>query len=250
MLRERRAAEEEVQRALTQTRKAREEEERRIQEKLLEVSSAVSEERDLRQEAIRQERQRLSDAKEELVSSQRKLDHDITKLSNHATKQFDAEERRFKEVDMTLANLTDKCDTTRADLAEETARRETGLRNLEQRTLETQGLLSAEMKERRDMDADIRKDLAAEAATRDAAIEAQQREREAGDLLVANNAKAMIRDERETREAENAHTAKEFVAVKSLVAEETGRREDERSQQHLVSKSYLRTFLNFMASAR
>jgi len=234
MLRERRTAEEEVQRALTQTRKAREEEERKLQEKILEVSSAVSEERDLRQEAIRQEKQKLVDAKEELVAGQRKLDNETTKLSNHMAKQFDADGRRFKEVDMTLANLTDKCDTTRADLANETARRETDLRNLEQRTLETQGLLSAEMKERRDMDSDLRKDLASEVLARDAAVEAQQREREAGDMQVANSMKAMIRDERETREAECAQSAKEFVAVKTQIAEESGHREDERSQQHLL----------------
>ena len=64
---ERRVAEKEVVRVALVARQAGEKEERRLQGKLLEVASAVSEERDLRQEALRQERQRNIDAKEELT---------------------------------------------------------------------------------------------------------------------------------------------------------------------------------------
>jgi len=233
-VRERRTAEAEVQQALQQSRKAREEEERRISERMLEVSSALSEERDLRQEAIRVEHQKLVDAQDVFTTGQKNVEREVLRLSNNMAKQFDSEARRAKEVDMSVANLTDFGELTRADLANETARRETDLRNLEQRVLETQGLLSAEMKERRDMDADLQKNLDSELVARDAALEGERRARESGDLQGASGWRAAVRDERETREAEAAQIAKEFVGVKTTIAEEAGRREDERSQQHLV----------------
>jgi len=205
-----------------------------MQEKILEIQSAVNEERDLRQEAVRQERQKLMDAKDEWTQEQKNVEREVARFSTQMAKQFDGEARRAKEVDMTLANLTDKTDSTRADLANETLKRETDLRNLEQRTLEVQGLLSAEMKERRDMDADLRKDILAESASREAANDAERRARESGDLQVANTWKAALRDERESREAEGAQIAREFTSVKTQMAEENGQREDERSQQHLV----------------
>jgi len=234
LLRERRAAEEEVQQALQQTRKAREDEERAMQNKVLEISSAVSEERDLRQEAIRQERQRLVDAKDEFHTGQKGVDREVAKLAGHMSKQFDADARRAKDVDVRLADLLDRCDTTRGDLAGEAQRRETEIRNLEQHRLELQGLLANEMKERQDMDADLRKDIAMEVQAREASVDGERLSRESGDLQGASQAKAATRDEREAREAEAAQTSKELVGIKALISEETGRREDERSQQHVV----------------
>jgi len=233
-VRERRSSEEELQRAVQMTRKAREDEDRKVQEKLLTVVSTVNEERDLRQEALRQERQKLTDTQDAFKVAINNAEREVLKLSNQMTKQFDVDSRRVKDVDMTIANLTERCDTNRDDLANLTTKTITETRHLEQRCLEVQGLFQAEMQERRNMDTDLRKSLDSEAALRDAAVDGERRAREAGDLHGINEWKAAVRDERDAREAINAHSASEFTAVKAQIAEETGHREDERSQQHLV----------------
>ena len=64
LVRERRVAEEEIQKALQSARRMREDETRKIQERILEVNGAINEERDMRNEALRQERQKLTDTKD------------------------------------------------------------------------------------------------------------------------------------------------------------------------------------------
>merc|ERR1711959_737764 len=81
LIRERHMAEEEIQRTLQAVRKARDEDERRIADRLLELSGAISEERDLRGEALRCERQKLLDVKEELVREQKALERELSKQS-------------------------------------------------------------------------------------------------------------------------------------------------------------------------
>merc|ERR1719172_278823 len=171
--------EEEVIRAAQVARKAREEEERRLQDKLLEVASAVSEERDLRQEALRQERQKNIDAKEELTREIQGVQKETTKVAKQLEKSMEENARRFKEVDVRLADLRDSTEANRDAIAAEVLKRETECRNLEQKALELQGLLSVEAKERQTMDADLRKYLDAEILARDESVSAERRAREA-----------------------------------------------------------------------
>merc|ERR1719379_620809 len=236
LARERRVAEEEVIRAAQVARKAREEEERRLQEKLLEVASTVSEERDLRQEALRQERQKNIDAKEELTREIQGVQRETTKVAKQLEKSIEENARRFKEVDVRLADLRDNTEANRDAIAAEVLKRETECRNLEQKALELQGLLSVEAKERQAMDADLRKYLDAEILARDESVSAERRARETGDLQLADAWKAAVRDERETREGELADVAKDLLGVNTRLAEENGKREDERSQQHLATE--------------
>ena len=84
------------------------------------------------------------------------------------------------------------------------------------------------------MDAGPRKYLEAEIWARAKSVAAEQRARETGDLQLADAYKAAVRDERETREGELADVAKDLLGVKTRLAEENGKREDERSQQHLA----------------
>merc|ERR1719443_930509 len=112
--------------------------------------------------------------------------------------------------------------------------RETQNRNLEQKTLEIQGLISAEVKERQTMDADLQKYLNAEIAARDESIGAERRLRESGEIQLTEAWKAAVRDERDTREGEAAQVARDLAALKTQLAEENAKREDERSQQHLA----------------
>merc|ERR1719311_747182 len=73
LAKQRRLSGEEGLRVEQQARKAREEEERRVQEKILEVMGAVNQERDLRQESIRQEKQRSLEAREQIVKEAQAL---------------------------------------------------------------------------------------------------------------------------------------------------------------------------------
>merc|ERR1719456_1381579 len=99
LARERRLAEEETSRAQQFARKAREEEERRLQERLLELSSAVAEERDLRNEAMRMERQKAADQAEQLSRDVQGAQRETTKVSKQLEKALEELARRNKEVD-------------------------------------------------------------------------------------------------------------------------------------------------------
>merc|ERR1719379_3225346 len=186
LARERRVAEEEVVRAAQVARKAREEEERRLQDKLLEVASAVNEERDLRQEAVRQERQKNIDAKEELSREIQGVQRETTKVAKQVEKSLEDNARRFKEIDMRLADLRERTESNHDAIAAEALKRETECRNLEQKAIELQGLISVESKERQTMDADLRKYLDAEILARDESVAAERRARETGDLQLAD----------------------------------------------------------------
>merc|ERR1719199_2101023 len=249
IMRERRMCEDEVSRSVNNARKAREEEERRLQEKLLEIVSAVSEERDLREESIRQERQKNIDARAQLQREMEGVQRESTKVAKTLEKAQEDTIRRTKEVDTKLADLLERCEGNRDGLAAEALKRETENRNLEQKALELQGLLSSELKERRSMDADLRKYLDAEIASRDESVASERRARESGDLQLAESWKAAVRDEREAREGEVAQVARELVAIKTQLLEETGKREDERSQQHLTIQK-MRTDLTELQGER
>merc|ERR1712232_819947 len=123
---------------------ARDEDDRRIADRLLELSGAISEERDLRGEALRAERQKMLDVKEELVREQKAIERELSKLSQSLSVTMDEQVRRTKEVDATLGHIADKCDTTRAELAAEVLKRETEVRSLDQRTSEFTSMLASE----------------------------------------------------------------------------------------------------------
>ena len=91
LARERRVAVEKVVRAV-------QEEERRLQDKLLVVACAVSEERDLQQEALRQERQMNINAQEVLTREIQGVQREVTKVAKQVGRSLEDNARRFKEV--------------------------------------------------------------------------------------------------------------------------------------------------------
>jgi hypothetical protein len=150
---------------------------RRIADRLLELSGASSEERDLRGEALGCERQKLLDVKEELVWEQKALQHELSKQSQALSVTMDEQVRRTKEVDSTLGNIADRCDATRAELAAEVLKRETEVRNLDARAIELTNMLAAEAKDRRDMDLNLRRNIEEESNLRETAFAADRRAR-------------------------------------------------------------------------
>merc|ERR1711967_207639 len=136
-----------------------------------------SEERDLRGEAMRCERQKLLDVKEELVREQKALERELSKQSQALSVTMDEQVRRTEEVDSTLGNIADRCDATRAELAAEVLKRETEVRNLDARAIELTNMLAAEAKDRRDMDLNLRRNIEEESNLRETAFAADRRAR-------------------------------------------------------------------------
>merc|ERR1712127_215376 len=195
LIRERHLSEEEIQRTLQAVRKARDEDERRIADRLLELSGAISEERDLRGECLRGERQKLLDVKEELVREQKGLERELAKQSQALSITMDEQVRRAKEVDSTLGNVADKCDTARAELAAEVLKRETEIRNLDLRTGEFTTMLATEAKDRRESDIYLKKNIEEEGNLRETAFAADRRARlEGKSAAVAGNSARSLPD--------------------------------------------------------
>jgi len=232
LARERRAAEDELAKVQQLQRKAREDEERRLQEKLLEVMSAVSEERDQRQEALRQERQRNTDVHEQVLREQKSGQRELAKVAQAVQKSLEDEGRRGKELDSQMSTMTAKVEESRAGLATEAQQRDAEVRVLEQRAIESEAMLRAEIKERRDMCLELKKGLEAEAAVREDAVATEKRAREAADGHVEDHQKSMLREERGSREAAMSQVSQDLLTLKTQIMEEIGRFEDERGNQN------------------
>merc|ERR1712086_326626 len=106
---------------------------------------------------------------------------------------MDEQVRRTKEVDSTLGNIAERCDATRAELAAEVLKRETEVRNLDQRSVEFTNMLAAEAKERRDMDLNLRRNIEEEGNLRETAFAADRRARLEGKSasMAGNSARAL-----------------------------------------------------------
>lgn len=177
LVRERHVAEEELQRALQAIRKAREDEERHIMDRIAEVAVAVSEERDLRQEAIRVERQKLVDVREDISRDQKVGEREQAKLAQSLALSAEDQARRARELDAALNTVTDRCEIMRAELSAEMLKRDTEQRNADHRSLELQSTISLEQKERRELGSSLRRALEEETSLREAALAADRRAR-------------------------------------------------------------------------
>merc|ERR1711967_127710 len=104
-------------------------------------------------------------------------ERELSKQSQALSVTMVEQVRRTKEVDSTLGNIAERCDATRAELAAEVLKRETEVRNLDQRAVEFTNMLAAEAKERRDMDLNLRRNIEEESNLRETAFAADRRAR-------------------------------------------------------------------------
>lgn len=186
-VRERHAAEEDLQRAVQLIRRQAEDDERRMQERLMELSGALASERDTRTEAIKSARQHVLDVKEDLNREQKSLDRDVQKMSQSLVVVVDESARCHQEYEGTLKQLMERFDSANADLVAESTRREAEVKRLDHRTSEIQSLLVTEAKERREMDVHLRRTIEEEAHLREAALAADRRARIEKPLAIAGS---------------------------------------------------------------
>jgi len=234
LLRERRVTQEEVLQMQQVARKTREDEDRRLQERVLELAASICEERDSRQADCQKERQYIMEMRDDLVREHKLLQREFSKTSEQVANLSEADVRRGKESESRIVGLKDRLEECRRSVSGESSKREAELQILEQRSLELQSLISTEVKERREVIADIRQALELEAVSRKEGLMAEARARQEGDAHVSEAAKALAQEERRVSEMAIAHAMRDLAAAKTHLNEETHHREDERSRQQLA----------------
>eukprot|EP00928_Gymnodinium_smaydae_P095200 TRINITY_DN8149_c3_g1_i2.p1 TRINITY_DN8149_c3_g1~~TRINITY_DN8149_c3_g1_i2.p1 ORF type:complete len:2243 (+),score=670.98 TRINITY_DN8149_c3_g1_i2:128-6730(+) len=226
VLRERKLAEEDVHRALQTSRKAREDEERKLQERILEVTTSISRERDMRQEALRQEHQQTLQLKEELVRDLRALKAEVAAQGLHVEKTKQEHAKRTKDIEDLTGSHAERMDGHRAELHGLHERHEAAIQGLEERSLELSKGFEKLSREPSNIAADLRRHVDEELAAMKATIVAEQRLRESTDQQTTAALRSGLRSEAEARESGCAALASEIASVKSQLENESGRHDD------------------------
>lgn len=237
LVRERRLAAEEVQKVAQVTRKAREEEERKLQDRIMEVSHAVSQERDQRQEGIRQVQQKIADAREELLREHKSRERDIGKQIGNIHKHLEDHSNRSRDLDDLSNQIADKCSQACNNLAADIQRHEELLQGIDAKHGDLHKSHAATSKEHREAGAAIKRVLEDEIASINAALAMDRRAREAGDLQVATALKAAIREQNEAREAGFTAAAKEVANMRAGLQELSGKHDATHSQLNMAHQA-------------
>ncbi|CAE8651974.1 unnamed protein product [Polarella glacialis] len=248
--RERRSIEEEIARAVRELRKGREDDERRMQERLLELAGSVAEEREQRIEAFRMERLRTDDFKEELLTQRKACQRELDKFANVLKRAEDSDSKRTTDLEAQVAGLQHCYVELRADCSSEVKRQEEVWRSIEGRTAEVEALVRLEVKNRRVDAAETQQVLDAEATLREESIAVERRAREASIFQAAEMFKVAAHEERSQRSAFLEQTNKDFAFLKSQLAEEVSRREDERGHGSVVFQKLRTDFSELLNEKR
>lgn len=235
--RERRLAAEEVQKAAQTGRKAREEEERKLQERIMEVSLAVSQERDQRQEGQRQMQQKVADAREEMSREHKAREREVGKQIGNIHRHLEDHGNRSRDLDALSNQIADKCSQTCNNLAADIQRHDDMLQSLDAKHGELQKHHATTSKEHGETGAEIKRQLEDEIASINATIAMDRRAREAGDLQVATALKTAIREQNETREAGLAAAGKEIATVRAAVNDLAGKHDAAHGQMGMAHQS-------------
>eukprot|EP00931_Biecheleriopsis_adriatica_P117518 TRINITY_DN93022_c0_g1_i1.p1 TRINITY_DN93022_c0_g1~~TRINITY_DN93022_c0_g1_i1.p1 ORF type:complete len:2197 (-),score=654.97 TRINITY_DN93022_c0_g1_i1:112-6702(-) len=247
--RERRAIEEDVARAVRDHRKGREEEERKTQERLIEMAASIADEREQRVEALRVERLKTDDLKEELLNQRKLCQRELDKMMGTIKRVEDADGRHVKDTEAKLGVLSKWCEELSSNASQEVQKTEQVCRALENRATEVEATLRQEVRERREIDTELRSALDAEVSAREEAVGAEKRAREAGDLQQDELCKAAAAEERSQRQLFMEHCSKDLATIRVHLAEEAARRDDEKGQNGLTLQK-IRSEISELASQR
>jgi len=229
--RERRAMEEEVGRAIREHRKSREEDERKVQERLIELQAQLSEEREQRLEALRAERLRADELKEELVGQRKTLQRELEKLSAISKRTEDLGSHLSKEAEARLQGLAKSCDDLRLELASDMQRSGTFWRQLEGKVTELESAVRTEVRDRKELQAELKRTLDAEVLAREEGLATEKRSREASNAQLDELLKVSLLEERTQRGLCIEDCRKDLAAVKGRLAEEGARRDHDTAER-------------------
>lgn len=225
MSRERRLAEDDVLRATQAVRKAREEEEKRLQERIIEVSTAVGKERDLRQESLRMEGQKQIALKEEVARELRALRADMAKVSQQFTKGHEEQATRSREVELFANTVVEKVDAHRTETGSHRQRHEDALRGLEQQSAELHRHVTVKVKDQQDLFMEWRRTVDEEISCINAAFNSDRRSRDASEAQVGTTLKSSVRAETDARENGIAAVARDVASLRAQIEQEVSHRE-------------------------
>jgi len=232
--RERRMIEEDVGRAVREHRKGREEEDRKVQERVLEIAGALAEEREQRVEAMRVERLRTDEVKEDFSAQRKSAQREVEKLSTAVKRLEDGEVRRAKELENSVDVLTKTCGEIRTEAADQAQRSEQIWRNVENRAGEVEALFRSESRDRKELINELQRAIDQEVANREEAVATERRAREAGDINQDELCKIAIQDERAQRLLVMEQLNKEAAVLRAQLSEEASRRDDEKGHANLT----------------
>eukprot|EP00435_Cladocopium_sp_Y103_P036950 s669_g9.t1 len=226
--RDRRAMEEDVAKAVREHRRSREEEERKVQQRLLETSAQLAEEREQRLEQLRTERLRVEELREEL---QRRC----KAFEQHSEKNVIALQR--VEDWKSSAAKDGAC-----DLLAETQRIENACRLAENKTLEVESSLRSEGAKRQALGATLREALEVAEAQRAEQMQMERQQREQLQMKQEELHKMLLERQKE-RLAEQC--VEQLAQLKEQLAED---REDAARRDHWQGQKQLQ--LSQLSSAQ
>jgi len=228
--RDRRAMEEDVTKAIREHRKSREEEERKVQERLLEMGAKLSEEREQRLEQLRVERLKLEEVKEQLQGQRKAFQQALEKQSYAVQRMEEWKANSTEATEGQMLRLHKGCDELRQDLLAETQRIENVCRVVEGKTMEVESLLRGESAKRKALDATLREALEVETTQRLEQMAMERAQREQQQMKQEELQKVLLERHKE-RLAERC--VEQLAQLKEQLAEDTARREHLEAQKQL-----------------
>eukprot|EP00913_Durusdinium_trenchii_P001290 g1189.t1 len=226
--RDRRAMEEDVARAIREHRQSREEEERKLQERVLEVSARLAEEREQRLEQLRS--QRLKELKEELLGHRKASQQSSEKIHAHLQRLDQTHGSKAQELDSRLSQLSQSCEELKQDLLTETQRNDNACRLIESQALEVAAGLRAEASKRQTQLENVSGQLEAKAQQLAEQVNGERAKREAQQVQQDKQFKALMERQKE-KLAESC--IEQLAQLKEQLAEEGARRDHDISQRQL-----------------
>lgn len=228
--RDRRAMEEDVAKAVREHRRSREEEERKVQQRLLETSAKLAEEREQRLEQLRAERLRLEELREELLRRCKAFEQQSEKTGTALQRLEDWKSSAAKEQDLQLARLNKSCEELRQDLVAETQRIENACRVVESKSLEVESSFRSEGAKRQALGATLREALEAAEAQRAEQMQMERQQREQLQMKQEELHKMLLERQKE-RLAEQC--VEQLAQLKEQLAEDAARRDHWEAQKQL-----------------
>lgn len=228
--RDRRAIEEDVAKAVREHRRSREEEERKVQQRLLETSAQLAEEREQRLEQLRTERLRLEELREELQRRCKAFEQHSEKNGTALQRLEDWKSSVAKEQELQLARLNKSCDELRQDLLAETQRIENACRVVENKSLEVESSLRSEGTKRQALGTTLREAL--EAAERQRAEQMQMERQQREQLQMKQEELHKMLLERQ-KERLGEQCVEQLAQLKEQLAEDAARRDHWEAQKQL-----------------
>ncbi|CAE7286809.1 unnamed protein product, partial [Symbiodinium pilosum] len=136
-----------------------------------------------------------------------------------------------KETESKLQSLSKSCEDLRLELATDMQRSGTAWRQLETKVTELETAFRTEVRERKELQTELRRSVDAEILAREEAIAMEKRAREASDAQLDEVYKVNLLEERAQRALCIEDCRKDLATIKGRLAEDGARRDHEAAER-------------------